>query len=158
MLFVIITAVIFAVSLASVILYHTDTKIGCFIYNHDLESFCVGFAVLFGIILFGMSCSVGAAKGLSEPTLEKNKEYVNSLHIEYEQLKEMEAYLNNEVVTPTQFLDSVTAYNEKVTECKQDIKSGQWRLHNPWLNWFTFSYWDEFDADDVEYYHLNLSK
>ena len=46
---------------------------------------------------------------------------------------------------------SITQYNTLVREFKEDIKIGQERLKNPWINWFNNYAYKDFDVDVVSY-------
>ena len=46
--------------------------------------------------------------------------------------------------------EKVNAYNEKANSFKQEIIDAQERLKNPWINWYTCSVYNSYDAEEVK--------
>jgi len=111
-------------------------------FNDDLFIAPTAFIILFGFA--GLICGL---MSMIENSTYKQEE----LRIEYratvEQLNSTYEILENNF-EPI----AVHQYNESVKEFKNDIEQAQYRLSNPWIDWFTCCVYNEFDANAVQYY------
>lgn len=144
MILIIIFAVLLVVGITALIVIHNSDA--DYFYDHEwpfgVTMFCAiaggFFLFLFGLIAIGSNC---------ESTVQ---DHLIHYEEEVEELQSSRSYILNITDDHVRSI-AITEYNEKVGKFKHDIRSHQYFLTNPWINWLTSRSYRSMDADIVDY-------